>query len=157
MRTFLAKGPYLEALENRSENITLEEAAGNVPLNVAKTFVPNIDAIRVDKVDCSQSETVPAMEQRVDHVTSKKVAFHSGIQQFSDHHQSVLTFAELDNFQDSVPTFRRLGIKCPRQPAGVPLRIHRTGGFRGQVHPLVQNTTARADGKRPLVKDSHLS
>ena len=48
MRTFLAKGPYLEALENRSENITLEEAAGNVPLNVAKTFVPNIDAIRVD-------------------------------------------------------------------------------------------------------------
>ena len=78
MRTFLAKGPYLEALENRSENITLEEAAGNVPLNVAKTFVPNIDAIRVDKVDCSQSETVPAM------TNSRSCYFQEGSVSFWD-------------------------------------------------------------------------
>jgi hypothetical protein len=56
MRTLLAKVPYLKAFENRSGNITLEEAAGNVAFNLAKTVVPYIDEIRVDKVDCSRSE-----------------------------------------------------------------------------------------------------
>jgi hypothetical protein len=78
MRTLLAKVPYLEALENRSGNITLEEAAGNVALNLAKTFVPNIDAIRVDKVDCSQSEEVPAM------TSSRSCDFREGSVSFWD-------------------------------------------------------------------------
>ena len=61
MRTLLAKVSYLKAFENRSGNITLEEAAGNVAFNLAKTAVPYIDEIRVDKVDCSRSEQAPAV------------------------------------------------------------------------------------------------
>ena len=61
MRTLLAKVPYLKAFENRSGNLTLEEVAGNVAFNLAKAVVPHIDEIRVDKVDCSPSEEVPAV------------------------------------------------------------------------------------------------
>jgi len=61
MRTLLAKVPYLKAFEYRSGNLTLEEVAGNVAFNLAKAVVPHIVEIRVDKVDCSPSEEVPAV------------------------------------------------------------------------------------------------
>ena len=61
MRTLLAKVPYLKAFENRSGNLTLEEVAANVAFNLAKAVVPDIDEIRVEKVDCSWSEQVPGV------------------------------------------------------------------------------------------------
>jgi hypothetical protein len=61
MRTLLAKVPYLKAFENRSGNLTLEEVAGNVAFNWLKPLCPASMKFRVDKVDCSRSEQVPAV------------------------------------------------------------------------------------------------
>jgi hypothetical protein len=60
----LAKVPYPEAAENQSGNVTLNEAAGYVAVNLTKAAVPNIASIGVEKVEWSRSSPQPAVINR---------------------------------------------------------------------------------------------